>query len=133
MATDGIRRAGTPQAVQKIRENYYLVQVALNASPRADWRRLFYDMQQEVPPEFPPRSVEITGTLLRFKSDPAEVEWKIGLIDRWIARATGKEATMGARSEEQKRHREELAREAEEMNQWNENWKKLAPLEGETK
>jgi hypothetical protein len=34
---------------------------------------------------------------------------------------------MGARSEEQKRHREELAREAEEMTQWNENWKKLAP------
>jgi hypothetical protein len=40
---------------------------------------------------------------------------------------------MGARSEEQKRHREELVREAEEMNQWNEDWKRLAPLEGEGK
>ena len=64
MTTTGIRRTGPPQAVQKIRDGVFLVQVAITESPTADWRRLFYDAQQDVPPDFPPRSVEITGTFL---------------------------------------------------------------------
>jgi hypothetical protein len=32
---------------------------------------------------------------------------------------------MGTRSEEQRRHREELAREAQEMGGWNTRWAKL--------
>lgn len=125
MATDGIKRIGPPQAVQKIRDNYFLIQVMLSASPTADWRRLFYDAQQGVPPDFPPRALEITGTLLRFRSDPASVEQKIALIDRWTERANQKEAAMGGRSEEQRRHREELTREAAEMAEWNARWAKL--------
>lgn len=124
-AENGIRRAGPPQVVQKVRENVYLIQVMISEAPSADWRRLFYDAQQEVPPDFPPRSVEITGSLLRFKSDLPSVEKKTAVIDRWVARASQKEAGMGVRTEEQRKHREELAREAQEMAEWNSKWAKL--------
>ena len=125
MTTTGIKRASPPQAVQKVRDNYYLIQVSISESPSADWRRLFYETQQEVPADFPTRSVEITGTLLRFRSDPATVEEKIARIDRWLERANQKDAASAKRSEEQIRHREELAREAQEMTQWNAKWSKL--------
>ncbi len=125
MPTNGIKRASPPQAVQKVRDNYYLIQVSITESPSADWRRLFYETQQDVPADFPTRSVEITGTLLRFRSDPATVEEKIARIDRWLERANQKDAASANRSEEQRRHREELAREAQEMTQWNAKWSKL--------
>jgi lipoate-protein ligase A len=125
LTTTGIKRASPPQAVQKVRDNYYLIQVSISESPSADWRRLFYETQQEVPADFPTRSVEITGTLLRFRSDPATVEEKIARIDRWLERANQKDAASAKRSEEQIRHREELAREAQEMTQWNAKWAKL--------
>ena len=125
MTTSGIKRASAPQAVQKVRDNYYLIQVSITESPSADWRRLFYETQQDVPADFPTRSVEITGTLLRFRSDPATVEEKIVRIDRWLERANQKDAASAKRSEEQIRHREELAREALEMSEWNAKWAKL--------
>jgi hypothetical protein len=125
LATAGVKRMGPPQAVQKVRDNYYLVQVLISESPTADWRRLFYEAQQDVTPDFLTRSVEITGSLLRFRSDPASVQDKVARIDRWLDRANQKDAAMANRSEEQRRHREELAREAQEMTQWNERWSKL--------
>ena len=125
MTTSGIRRASPPQAVQKIRDNVFLVQLSITASPSGDWRRLFYDAQQDVPPDFAPRSIEITGTFLRFKSDPASVEQKVALLDRWMERASQKEAAMAGRSEGQRQKMEEMAREAQELAQWNERWAKL--------
>lgn len=126
MTTTGIRRAGPPQAVTKVRDNYFLVQVSITESPSADWRRLFYDAQgQDVPPDFAPRSIEITGTFLRFKSDPAAVENKIAILDRWMERASQKEAAMGGRSEVQRQKTEEAAREAVELTEWNTRWAKL--------
>ncbi|MFZ0909162.1 MAG: hypothetical protein WCC76_00045 [Candidatus Acidiferrales bacterium] len=123
--TIGIKRSSPPQAVQKVRDNFYLIQVSISETPSADWRRLFYEVQQDVPPDFPTRSVEISGTLLRFRSNPEGVEEKIARIDRWLERANQKDASMGARTEEQRRHREELAREAQEMVSWNARWAKL--------
>jgi hypothetical protein len=120
-----VRRASPPQAVQKVRDNYYMVQLSINESPSGDWRRLFYDAQQEVPPDFAPRSIEITGTFLRFKADPASVEQRIALIDRWIERANQKEAAMAMRSEGQREKKEALAREAQELAEWNARWAKL--------
>ena len=126
MTTTGIRRAGPPQAVTKVRDNYFLVQVSITESPSADWRRLFYDAQgQDVPPDFAPRSIEITGTFLRFKSDPAAVENKIAILDRWMERASQKESAMGGRSEVQRQKTEEAAREAVELTEWNTRWAKL--------
>lgn len=125
LTTNGVRRASPPQAVQKIRDNVFLVQLSITASPSGDWRRLFYDAQQDVPPDFAPRSIEITGTFLRFKSDPASVEQKVALLDRWMERASQKEAAMAGRSEGQRQKMEEVAREAEELSQWNERWAKL--------
>jgi len=125
LTTSGIRRSSPPQAVQKVRDNYYLIQVSITESPSADWRRLFYDAQQETTPDFPTRSVEITGTLLRFRSDPGSVEEKVARIDRWLDRASQKEAAIGTRSEEARHHREALAQEAREMNDWNARWAKL--------
>jgi len=123
--TSTIRRASAPQAVQKIRDGVFMVQVAISESPSADWRRLFYDAQQDVPPDFAPRSVEISGTFLRFKSDPATVEQKMNVLDRWLERASVKEAAMGGRSEVQQQKKEELAREAQELAEWNARWAKL--------
>jgi len=120
-----IRRASPPQAVQKVRDNFYMVQLSINESPSGDWRRLFYDAQQDVPPDFAPRSIEITGTFLRFKADPATVEQKIALIDRWVERANQKEATTAVRSEGQREKKEELARETQELAEWNARWAKL--------
>jgi hypothetical protein len=126
LTTSTIRRASAPQAVQKIRDGVYMVQVAISESPNADWRRLFYDAQQDVPPDFAPRSVEISGTFLRFKSDPATVEQKIGVLDRWLERAGQKEASMAGRSSDvQKQKKEEMARDALELAEWNGRWAKL--------
>ena len=125
MTTNGIKRTTPPQAVQKIRDGVFLVQVAISESPSADWRRLFYDAQQEVPPDFAPRSVEITGTFLRFKADPSGVEQKVTVLDRWMDRANQKEAAMGGRTEVQRQKKEEMDREAQELAGWNERWAKL--------
>ncbi len=121
----GVNRPGPPTAVQKLRENFYMVQVPLNEVPSADWKRLFYDTQQAPPPDFPPRSVEMLGPVLRFRSEGSLVEQRILLIDKWIERANQKEASMGARSEERQRRREELAREQTELAEWNSRWAKL--------
>jgi hypothetical protein len=125
LATSGVRRASPPQAVQKIRDNVFLVQLSITASPSGDWRRLFYDAQQDVPPDFAPRSIEITGTFLRFKSDPASVEQKVALLDRWMERASQKETAMAGRSEGQRQKMEEMTREAQELAEWNQRWAKL--------
>ncbi len=123
---DGIKRASPPQAVQKLRQNFYLVQVALTETPSADWKRLFYDAQQSPPPDFPPRAVEISGAVLRFRSDGPGVEQKVGWIDRWIERANQKEAALGGRlDEERRRRREEMAREQHELAELNARWSKL--------
>jgi hypothetical protein len=125
LTTGGIRRTSPPQAVQKIRDSFFLVQVSISESPSADWRRLFYDAQQDVPPDFAPRSVEITGTFLRFKADPSSVEQKAALLDRWMERASTKEAAMGGRSEVQRQKKEELERESHELAEWNSRWAKI--------
>ncbi len=122
---DGVKRVGPPQAVQKLRENFYMVQIPINEVPSADWKRLFYDTQQAPPPDFPPRSVEMIGLALRFRSEGALVEQRITLIDKWIERANQKEIAMGARSEERQKRREELAREQTEIAEWNARWTKL--------
>lgn len=126
MTTSGIRRASPPHAVTKVRDNYFLIQVSVTETPSADWRRLFYDAQgQDVPPDFAPRSVEITGTFLRFKSDPGSVEQKIVILDRWMERASTKEAAMAGRTEVQRQKQEEATREAQELAEWNARWAKL--------
>jgi len=123
---EGINRAGPPQAIQKLRENFYFVQVPLSEIPSADWKRLFYDAQQSPPPEFPPRAVEMSGQVLRFRSDGESVAQKIAWIDRWIERANQKEASMGARFEEEKRRRrEEMLREQAELAELSTRWSKL--------
>ncbi len=123
---EGIKRAGPPQAVQKLRENFYMVQVTLSETPSADWKRLFYDTQQSPPADFPPRAVEISGAVLRFRTDAPSVEQKLGCIDRWIERANQKEAGLGGRlDEERRRRREEMSREQHELAELNARWAKL--------
>lgn len=123
---EGIKRAGPPQAVQKLREGLFQVQVSLSEIPSADWKRLFYDAQQAPPPDFPPRAVEISGAFLRFRSDATSIEQKLGWIDRWIDRANQKETTLGGRlDEERRRRREEHAREQQELIELNTRWSKL--------
>lgn len=124
MTANGVRRMSPPQAIQKIRDGVYMVQVAISASPSADWRRLFYEAERN-PGDFSPRSIEITGTLLRFKSDPAAVEQRIAALDRWMEKATQKEAAMAGRSEAQRQKQEEAEREGRELAEWNERWAKL--------
>lgn len=124
MSTTGIKRSGPPQAVQKVRENYFLVQVLLSGAPSADWRRLFYEVRHDSP-DFLPRAVEISGTLMRFRSEPARVEQRIRSIDGWVEHANQKEAGMTGRNEEQRRKQEELGRESQELSEWNARWAKI--------
>jgi hypothetical protein len=123
---EGIKRAGPPLALQKLREDFYLVQVQLTETPSADWKRLFYDAQQSPPAAFPPRAVEISSHLLRFRSDAGSVEQKVAWLDRWIERANQKEMALGGRlDEERRRRREELSREQAELADLNMRWAKL--------
>lgn len=120
----GVRRAGPPVATQKLRERVYMIQVPLSEPPSADWKRFFYDLPRDAPPDFPPRSLDISGALLRFRSDAESVERKTALIDRWMERANQKEASLG-RSQEDHRRREEAAREHQELAELNTRWSKL--------
>jgi hypothetical protein len=122
VTSTGIKRTGPPQAVQKIRDNVYLVQIPISESPGGNWRRLFYELQGDAPPEFPPRSVEITGTLLRFRSDAESVGAKTKWIDRWMEKASVKEASMGGRTEETRRQRDEHVQENQELAEMNARW-----------
>lgn len=124
-AVSGVRRAGPPQATQKVRDGVFAIQVALTESPSADWKRFFYDMNRDHPPDFPPRSVDVSGATLRFRCEAPLMEARIALLDRWMERANQKEASLGTRSEEDRRRREESAREHAEMSAWNAKWSKL--------
>jgi hypothetical protein len=124
--TDGIKRAGPPEAVQKLRERVYMVQVPLSMTPSADWKRLFYETQQSPSPVFLPRAVDISGHLLRFRSDAESVETKTAWIDRWIDRANQKEAALGGKTDEdRRRRREEHQLEQQELATINQQWQKL--------
>ena len=94
---EGIKRTGPPHAIQKLREDLYMIQIALSEIPTADWKRLFYETQQAPPPDFPTRSVDISGAFIRFRSEAPSVEARTAWIDRWIDRANQKEAAMGGR------------------------------------
>lgn len=122
---NGIRRIGPPTAVQKVRDNVYMIQVVLSEPPSADWKRLFYDTQRDVTPDFPPRAVDLSANLIRFRSDAAGVEQRLAAIERWIERANQKEASLGVRSEDERRRREEHARERQELDELNRRWAKL--------
>lgn len=124
-AADGVRRITPPQAIQKLKENLYVVHVGLSEAPGADWKRLFYETQQQVSGEFIPRSVEITGATLRFRASSETVAERIATVDRWLERANQKEAAMGLRTEEQRRRRQELAQEHAELGEVNARWAKL--------
>ncbi len=127
MATfEGVRRTGPPVAVQKLREDFYMVHVTISESPSADWKRLFYDTQQAPPPDFLPREVEISGALLKFRTASATLQTRLGWIDKWIERANQKESAMSGRmDDERRRKREELAHEQQELNELNARWTKL--------
>ena len=123
---EGIKRAGPPQAIQKLREDLYMVHVVLSKTPSADWKRLFYETQQAPSPDFPPRAVNIRGCLLRFRTDAVSVEAKTALIDRWIERANQKEAALGGKLDEERQgRREEYEREQQELAAVNARWAKL--------
>jgi hypothetical protein len=123
---EGIKRAGPPQAIQKLREDLYMVQISLSDTPSADWKRLFYETQQAPSPDFPPRAVDISGHLLRFRTDAGSVEAKTAWIDRWIERANQKEAAMGGKlDEDRRRRREEHQLEQQELSMVNARWEKL--------
>ena len=124
--SEGVKRTGPPQAVQKLRENFYLVQIALSEPPSADWKRLFYETQQTPSPDFLPRSVDISGNLVKFRTDAASVEAKTQWLDRWIERANQKESGMGGRlGEERRRRHEEQLQEQQELASINARWEKL--------
>ena len=123
---EGIKRIGPPQAIQKLREGLYMVQITLSETPSADWKRLFYETQQSPPPEFLPRAADISGNFIRIRTDAASVEAKTAWIDRWIERANQKEASMGGKlDQERKLRREEHQREQQELAAINARWEKL--------
>jgi hypothetical protein len=70
--------------------------------------------------------VDISGNVVKFRTDAASVEAKTAWVDRWIERANQKEAGMGGRLEEaRRRRREEHGREQQELAEINARWEKL--------
>lgn len=123
---EGIKRTGPPQAIQKLREDFFMIQIGLSEAPTADWKRLFYETQQSPPADFPPRVVDISGAFIRFRSDVPSVGAKTAWIDRWVERANQKEAAMGGKlDEDRRRRREEHQREQQELAALNARWEKL--------
>jgi len=123
---EGIKRVGPPQAIQKLREDLFMIQIALTETPTADWKRLFYETQQAPPPDFLPRAVEIISNYIRFRSEIPSVLARTAWIDRWIDRANQKEAGMGGRlDEERRKRRDEHQREQQELAAINAQWEKL--------
>ena len=123
---EGIKRAGPPQAIQKLRDGLYMVQITVSETPTADWKRLFYETQQSPPPDFPPRAVDISGNFVRFRTEIASVEAKTAWVDRWIDRANQKESSMGGKLDEERRlRREEHQREQQELTEINARLEKL--------
>lgn len=123
---EGIKRIGPPQAIQKLREDLFMIQIVLSETPTADWKRLFYETQQAPPPDFLPRAVDVSGAFIRFRSDVRSVEARIAWIDRWIERANQKESSMGGKlDEERRRRRDDHLREQQELAAINANWGKL--------
>jgi hypothetical protein len=108
-----------------LKDNLYVVHVGLSEAPGADWKRLFYETQQQVSPDFLPRSVEITGCTLRFRASNESVGERLATVDRWLERASQKEASMGLRTEEKRQRRRELAQEHQELAEINARWAKL--------
>jgi len=103
-----------------------MIQMVLSEIPTADWKRLFYETQQAPPADFPPRSVDISGAFIRFRSDVLSVAARTAWIDRWIERANQKEAAMGGKlDEERKRRRDEHQREQQELAEISARWEKL--------
>lgn len=124
--SEGTKRAGPPQAIQKLREDFYMIQITLSETPSADWKRLFYETQQSPSPDFLPRAVDISGHVIRFRADSASVEAKTAWVDRWIDRANQKEASMGGKlDEERRRRREEHQLELQELAAVNARWEKI--------
>jgi hypothetical protein len=123
---EGIKRTGPPQAIQKLREEFYMAQVTLSDTPSADWKRLFYETQQSPSPDFPPRAVDISGNVIRFRTDSASIQAKTAWVDRWIDRANQKEAAMGGKlNDERLRRREEHQKEQQELAAVNAQWEKF--------
>jgi hypothetical protein len=123
---EGIKRTGPPQAIQKLRDDLFMIQIGISETPTADWKRLFYETQQAPPADFPPRAVDLSGAFIRFRSDVPSVLAKTAWIDRWIERANQKEAAMGGKlDEERKRRREEHQREQQELASINAQWERL--------
>ena len=123
---EGIKRVGPPQAIQKLREDLFMIQIVISEIPTADWKRLFYETQQAPPADFPPRSVDISGAFIRFRSEVPSVEARTAWIDRWIERANQKEASMGGKlDEERRKRRDEHQREQQELAAINAHWEKL--------
>jgi hypothetical protein len=123
---EGIKRTGPPHAIQKLREDLFMIQIVLSETPTADWKRLFYETQQAPPADFPPRAVDISGAFIRFRSEVPSVEARTAWIDRWIDRANQKEAAMGGKlDEERRRRRDEHQREQQELAAINAHWEKL--------
>ena len=100
----GIKRSGPPQAIQKLREGLYMVQITLSETPSADWKRLFYETQQSPAAGFSPRAVDISGNFVRFRAEIASVEAGDGLgSNRWIERAkVRKNIPMGGKLDEER-------------------------------
>jgi len=80
------------------------VQIVLSEIPSADWKRLF-TKRNNPPPRIPSRSVDISGNLVKFRTEASSVEAKTAWVDRWIERANQKESGMGGRLEEERRRR----------------------------
>ncbi len=123
---EGIKRTGPPQAVQKLRDDLYLIQIATFGNADGGLEAPFLRNAASAAARLSSPRVDISGTFVRFRSDVPSVAAKTAWIDRWIERANQKEGAMGGKlDEERRRRRDEHQREQEELAAINAAWEKL--------
>ncbi len=124
---EGIKRAGPPQAIQKLREDLYMVQITLSETPSADWKRLFYETQQSPPPDFPPRvgGHQRNICALPLRGSPAWRPRPPGSIAGSIAPIRKKRPWAGGWTKSAASAAKSTQREQQELAAINARWEKL--------
>ena len=104
LTTSGIRRASPPQAVTKVRDNYFLIQVSITETPErglaaAVLRRAGAGRAAGFCAAVGGNYRDVSAIQVRLRDS---VEEKIAVLDRWMERANQKEAAMAGRTEVQR-------------------------------
>ncbi len=94
---DEIRRAGSPKAIEKKGEGYFVFEVPLNASPDHEWVTFFGQGNISYTTMFVPKMVSFRGNFAQFPSEKHRIEENLKFFESWLSalRASSKADSTG--------------------------------------